>query len=127
MKWYDNILNTLRDWFSTPDATEAEIHSEMEKIGGIDGLRSSIKAEVAEEHKAEVEKLTAQIEQLQSDLSKANDSLAASQQSLTESQQKVSELEARVAAVPTGVKSGGSPESNTGEMPVWEAFKKQFN
>lgn len=128
MKWLDNILSNLRSWFSLDEnATDSEIHEAMEKAGGLDGMRSQIKDEVAAEKAGEITKLqndlTAakdQVTQLQADLKAANDKNTAAQNRITE-------LEKRSTAEPTGIKSEGEGDEVTDDpMPVWKAFQKKI-
>ena len=134
MKWYDNIMGTLRSWFNQPDGTESEIHAEMEKVGGLDGLKAKITSDVKAESQAEIDRLTAENTQLNSGLAETTrqfDALKTANETLTtdlaNAQARISELEKRSTAKPTGVKSESGDGEDEEKMPVWKATQAYIN
>lgn len=134
MKWYDNILDTLRSWFNQPDGTESELHAEMEKVGGLDGLKAKITSDVKAESQAEIDQLTAENTQLNSGLAETtrqHDALKASHATLTsdleKANERIAELEKRSTAKPTTVKSESGDGEEEEKMPLWKATQAYIN
>jgi chromosome segregation ATPase len=133
MKWTDQILNTLRDWFSlNEEATESEIHAEMEKVTDLnayrENVRSEIKNQLESENKAAIDALQSQLDKLTADLQSNKSALDAEQKKNTEAQNRITELE-KMKAEHTKIKSGegGQEGKKTTDMPIWEQFKAEAN
>jgi chromosome segregation ATPase len=133
MKWTDQILNTLRGWFSlNEEATESEIHAEMEKVTDLnayrENVRSEIKNQLESENKATIEALQSQFDKLTADLQSNKSALDAEQKKNTEAQNRINELE-KMKAEHTKIKSGegGQEGKKTTDMPIWEKFKEEAN
>ena len=128
MKWYEQILSGMRSLLGMdPEAAEAEVHAELQKVGTMDDLKAKIKSEVETDIKNQVtaqfseqikglekdkETLISERDTLKSDLDKAN----AEVERLKKNSAEITKIKTETGN--EGSKSGGP------EMPIWEAYKK---
>ena len=129
MKWYEDILSTLRSWFNQgDDATESEIHEAMQSAGGMEGLKAKIKAdakaEASAENAAEIEKITKEQSDMEAELTSLKSGLAETERHLAAANTRIAELEKRTTAEITKVKSESTDENDGTNMPAWKAAQE---
>lgn len=115
----------LATWFNRSDnPTAQEIHQEMQNVGSLEGLRASIREEIAAESREQMEALTEARSNAEAQLATANSRITELETELNTARARVTELES-IEGEHTKQKSTG--DSNDGgaktEMPVWELFK----